>query len=221
MFVKSPWCNVNLQKRVWFRGSGREFNIKPVTTRAAKGIFTGPKCRHLWLFWLILYKTWRIRIQTIPFEILDHCWKFAKICAEKFLVISNLLQIEMSETDKINVDSIISRLLEVRGSRPGKAVQLTEAEIRGLCLKVPLFTNIFYKIHQMFCLVPRGFPISANPTGTRGSAQNLWRRARPVLRFTQIIRIWKLSSWVKLFISWRLRWQGKTVARNNLLITSI
>jgi serine/threonine-protein phosphatase PP1 catalytic subunit len=41
----------------------------------------------------------------------------------------------MSETDKINVDSIISRLLEVRGSRPGKAVQLTEAEIRGLCLK--------------------------------------------------------------------------------------
>ena len=42
----------------------------------------------------------------------------------------------MSETDKINVDSIISRLLEVRGSRPGKAVQLTEAEIRGLCLKV-------------------------------------------------------------------------------------
>ena len=42
----------------------------------------------------------------------------------------------MSETDKINVDSIIARLLEVRGSRPGKAVQLTEAEIRGLCLKV-------------------------------------------------------------------------------------
>jgi len=41
----------------------------------------------------------------------------------------------MSETDKINVDSIIARLLEVRGSRPGKAVQLTEAEIRGLCLK--------------------------------------------------------------------------------------
>ena len=44
----------------------------------------------------------------------------------------------MSETDKINVDSIISRLLEVRGSRPGKAVQLTEAEIRGLCLKVKI-----------------------------------------------------------------------------------
>ena len=42
----------------------------------------------------------------------------------------------MDKTDQINVDSIIARLLEVRGSRPGKAVQLTEAEIRGLCLKV-------------------------------------------------------------------------------------
>ena len=37
--------------------------------------------------------------------------------------------------DKLNVESVIQRLLEVRGSRPGKNVQLTEAEIRGLCLK--------------------------------------------------------------------------------------
>ena len=35
----------------------------------------------------------------------------------------------------LNVSSIIQRLLEVRSSRPGKNVQLTEAEIRGLCLK--------------------------------------------------------------------------------------
>ena len=35
----------------------------------------------------------------------------------------------------IDVDSIIERLLEVRGSRPGKNVQLTENEIRGLCMK--------------------------------------------------------------------------------------
>jgi serine/threonine-protein phosphatase PP1 catalytic subunit len=40
-----------------------------------------------------------------------------------------------TEADKLNVESIIQRLLEVRGSRPGKNVQLTEAEIRGLCLK--------------------------------------------------------------------------------------
>ncbi|VDQ11222.1 unnamed protein product [Trichobilharzia regenti] len=41
----------------------------------------------------------------------------------------------MAEPDKLNIDSLISRLLEVRGSRPGKNVQLTEAEIRGLALK--------------------------------------------------------------------------------------
>ena len=35
----------------------------------------------------------------------------------------------------LNVDSVISRLLDVRGSRPGKSVELTEAEIRGLCYK--------------------------------------------------------------------------------------
>ena len=35
----------------------------------------------------------------------------------------------------LNVDSVISRLLDVRGSRPGKSVDLTEAEIRGLCYK--------------------------------------------------------------------------------------
>jgi len=42
---------------------------------------------------------------------------------------------KVGETDKLNIDSIIARLLEVRGSRPGKNVQLTENEIRGLCLK--------------------------------------------------------------------------------------
>lgn len=35
----------------------------------------------------------------------------------------------------VDVDNIIERLLEVRGSRPGKNVQLTEGEIKGLCYK--------------------------------------------------------------------------------------
>eukprot|EP01071_Lankesteria_metandrocarpae_P004916 Lankesteria_metandrocarpae@DN3748_c0_g1_i1.p1 len=35
----------------------------------------------------------------------------------------------------IDVDSIIEKLLEVRGSRPGRPVQLSEAEVRGLCHK--------------------------------------------------------------------------------------
>eukprot|EP00069_Balaena_mysticetus_P008020 bmy_01104T0 len=36
---------------------------------------------------------------------------------------------------ELNVDSLITRLLEVRGCRPGKIVQMTEAEVRGLCIK--------------------------------------------------------------------------------------
>merc|ERR1712004_923380 len=36
---------------------------------------------------------------------------------------------------EINIDNLIQRLLEVRGSRPGKTVQMTENEVRGLCLK--------------------------------------------------------------------------------------
>ncbi|KJH48333.1 putative phosphoprotein phosphatase 1 [Dictyocaulus viviparus] len=41
----------------------------------------------------------------------------------------------MADTDKLNLDNIIARLLEVRGSKPGKNVQLTENEIKGLCIK--------------------------------------------------------------------------------------
>lgn len=39
----------------------------------------------------------------------------------------------MTDQSDTDVDSIIDRLLEVRGSRPGKQVQLLEAEIRYLC----------------------------------------------------------------------------------------
>ena len=35
----------------------------------------------------------------------------------------------------VDLDSMISRLLEVRGSRPGRMVDLTEQEIRGLCYR--------------------------------------------------------------------------------------
>jgi serine/threonine-protein phosphatase PP1 catalytic subunit len=40
----------------------------------------------------------------------------------------------MAEAE-VDLDSIIDRLLEVRGSRPGKQVQLLETEIRYLCTK--------------------------------------------------------------------------------------
>lgn len=35
----------------------------------------------------------------------------------------------------VDIDVIISKLLEVRGARPGKNVQLSEVDIRNLCLK--------------------------------------------------------------------------------------
>lgn len=41
----------------------------------------------------------------------------------------------MADQQDVDLDSIIDRLLEVRGSRPGKQVQLLEAEIRYLCTK--------------------------------------------------------------------------------------
>ncbi|XP_025414030.1 serine/threonine-protein phosphatase PP1-beta catalytic subunit [Sipha flava] len=41
----------------------------------------------------------------------------------------------MADGEPLNIDSIIARLLEVRGCRPGKTVQMSEAEVRGLCLK--------------------------------------------------------------------------------------
>ena len=40
-----------------------------------------------------------------------------------------------SGVDPVDVDSIIEKLLSVRGARPGKQVNLTETEIRGLCLQ--------------------------------------------------------------------------------------
>lgn len=41
----------------------------------------------------------------------------------------------MADLNDVDLDSIIDRLLEVRGSRPGKQVQLLETEIRYLCTK--------------------------------------------------------------------------------------
>ena len=40
-----------------------------------------------------------------------------------------------TDADELDVDSILERLLEARGFVPGVKIQLTESEIRGLCLK--------------------------------------------------------------------------------------
>ncbi|ORY92666.1 protein phosphatase type 1 [Leucosporidium creatinivorum] len=48
----------------------------------------------------------------------------------------------MAEGQEIDLDSVIDRLLEVRGNRPGKQVQLQEYEIKFLCTKArEIFIN--------------------------------------------------------------------------------
>lgn len=64
----------------------------------------------------------------------------------------------MADQNEIDLDSVIDRLLEVRGSRPGKQVQLLEAEIRYLCTKA---REIFI---QQPILLELEAPIKVRPT---------------------------------------------------------
>lgn len=41
----------------------------------------------------------------------------------------------MIKEETIDVDRIIDKLLDVRGCKPGKKVNLTETEIKGICIK--------------------------------------------------------------------------------------
>jgi serine/threonine-protein phosphatase PP1 catalytic subunit len=54
----------------------------------------------------------------------DFCTKLLIVIMEK-----------KSEEIEIDVDAIIAKLLEVRGSKPGKMVQLEENEVIGLAVK--------------------------------------------------------------------------------------
>ena len=90
----------------------------------------------------------------------------------------------MADQHEVDLDSIIDRLLEVRGSRPGKQVQLLESEIRYLCTKAreifisqPILLELEAPIKV--CLPPLpspGIPLR-NPTtggfGDSSSADNV------------------------------------------------
>jgi serine/threonine-protein phosphatase PP1 catalytic subunit len=46
------------------------------------------------------------------------------------------------EVENIEIDHIIEQLLSVRGARPGRQVNLTESEIKWLCIRAKeVFTN--------------------------------------------------------------------------------
>lgn len=76
----------------------------------------------------------------------------------------------MADQHEVDLNSIIDRLLEVRGSRPGKQVQLLEAEIRFLCTKAreifisqPILLELEAPIkvrHPRCPPVPFGAPLS-------------------------------------------------------------
>jgi hypothetical protein len=79
----------------------------------------------------------------------------------------------MADQNEVDLDSIIDRLLEVRGSRPGKQVQLLEAEIRYLCTKA---REIF--ISQPILLeLEAPIKVSAQPYVMAGRANHFSRFA--------------------------------------------
>ena len=83
----------------------------------------------------------------------------------------------MADQNEVDLDSVIDRLLEVRGSRPGKQVQLLEAEIRYLCTKA---REIF--ISQPILLeleAPIKVSVEPNTPAQRG-ANGDWRKFRSV-----------------------------------------
>ena len=65
---------------------------------------------------------------------------FEQACCVKNILFEELIAFVQSRrylaTDAMSIiDSVSCSLFKVRGSKPGKTVLLTEAEIRGLCIK--------------------------------------------------------------------------------------
>jgi hypothetical protein len=116
--------------------------------------------------------------------------------------------------DKINLDNVIARLLEVRGSKPGKNVQLTENEIKGLCMKsreiflsqpVLLELEAPLKICGWLFLSALLYYQSQFREDCSISHKPLFRRcSRPVLRLAASLRVRRISSRVQLFVPRRL-----------------
>lgn len=73
--------------------------------------------------------------------------------------------------NEVDLDSIIDRLLEVRGSRPGKQVQLLETEIRYLCTKA----------REIFISQPILLELEA-PIKVSSQRAFLWRSASTISR---------------------------------------
>ena len=89
----------------------------------------------------------------------------------------------------MDLDSIIDRLLEVRGSRPGKQVQLLESEIRYLCTKSreifisqPILLELEAPIKVSKALWASTVKVIVDVRLTSCSCPDMWRYPWPILR---------------------------------------
>jgi len=130
----------------------------------------------------------------------------------------------MADSNDLDVDNIIEQLLAVRGARPGRQVNLTENEIRWLCIKsreifiqqpVLLELEAPIKICGMFCFdFDFSFALQVICFLYRG-------HPRPILWFVEAVWIWRLPSNRELFIFRWLCRSRKAVAWNHMSVTSL
>lgn len=124
-------------------------------------------------------------------------------------------QQEMADQNDVDLDSIIDRLLEVRGSRPGKQVQLLETEIRYLCtkareifisqpilleLEAPIKANIFLPQFS-----PTHFTTLKHQVADIDLRRSdLWRHTWPILRSSPPLRVRRIPPRSELSFPWGL-----------------
>lgn len=107
-------------------------------------------------------------------------------------------------TENINVDSIIAQLLEVRGAKPGRHVNLKESDIRGLCLKAreiflsqPILLELEAPIK--ICGKPILDPFFVVSIFVESANVGLFckqkrRHSRTISRFASTLRVWWIPS---------------------------
>jgi len=101
--------------------------------------------------------------------------------------------------NEVDLDSIIDRLLEVRGSRPGKQVQLLETEIRYLCTKA----------REIFISQPILLELEA-PIKICGDIHGQY------YDLSAALRVWRLPPRGQLPLPRRLRRPWQTVSRDDM-----
>jgi hypothetical protein len=126
----------------------------------------------------------------------------------------------MADQNEVDLDSVIDRLLEVRGSRPGKQVQLLEAEIRYLCTKAreifisqPILLELEAPIKVSTALAQTSSP---SDLLTLNFCLDLRRHSRTILRSPTTLRVRRIPPRGELPVPWRLRGSRQTVAGNYL-----